>query len=378
MTPGSGRLGVRLLSAADRANWRELNTRHIASNPDHPGSELRIGYQPQHLFKNLEHGWIANSDWLTFNRCKDYRTAVSGGADAWFCLQNQYRNSVPHCTLMHGTLVVIPKNEADGGSHFLEVNYDPTQLDGLDPGVIDPAFRHALRNQMPRRPQGAFEQLLAGTELVPRLANSDLVWAGELGIRPTLAEYWPRATTKPDGTMRPINLEGALRFEWTPKQFASALRSLAIIEGSYDAGYAVTNGAHDDPNSCLGTIILFIMKVMMNGEDRQLGDGWPTDRKIEHLAKLANECRWAEKSDHTILDIDKFKNDSLAISPDEFTANFQSILSHPTMMTPHGENAYNTIYMHNPDTPHNVYQAQELYRADAALALQLYPSAKQE
>jgi len=374
MTPGSGRLGLPLLPAHRKLELRLLNTQCIASNPNLPGSRLHIGYQQQDLFNTIEEGWIANSSYLSRAKCNEHINIFTiNGADAYFCFQDQYRTSVRHCTLMHGTLAVYPKNKTDGPPMFIEVNYDPTKLNGLDTTVVEKTFRNALRNQKSRKPEGDFELLLAGVQLEATLANSDLVWAGELGKRPTLAEYWPEATKKAGGTMRPIDLEGTLHFEWTKEQLSVFLSLYGPVDGSYKAGYAVSNLAHDDRNSCLNTIIRLITTVMMNGRDHHLGDGWSTDRKIHHLAKLAKECRWTNKPGHSIRDIAHFKNASLKVSPEAFMANVQSILCHPTMRQPHGENAYNTIYFPNPTIPHPDYAAQELYRRDAQLAVNLHP-----
>jgi len=367
--PGAGALGIRLLPAHATKRFRELNSAMVRHNADQPGDLHRKGFQPQQLYGNMWEGWIANSSELTAKAWKGYSNIVAkGGATVYLAIQNQYRSTARHCTLMHGTLVSHPADKADGKKQFVEVNYNPYTVAGLNGDVLDDTFRNALRSeQVYRDPEGVFEQLMVGETLEGRFVP-DLIWGGSLDERKPLSDYWPRATAK-DGKTRPIHLEGILGFHLNAKQHALFLQLMAFLESSYLAGYGVSNRFHVDDDSCFRTTIRMLSLVML-GSDRHLGENWTTDRMIEHVAKLAPIRMWTDKPGHSIRDIEAFKKAAQTVEVEEFMANVQSILCHPTMMRAHGgDNAYNTDYMTELGVPHRDYHAQQLYREAAKHAL---------
>lgn len=370
--PGAGTFGISLLPSHQVKRFRQLNSAIVSHAPGQPGAQHRMGFQPQQLFQEMWEGWVANSASHTANTWKDYATIKTAGpAKAYLCFQNQYRTSVKHCTLMHATLVIVPEKKEDGPPTFVEVNYNPYAVDGLDEDVLDGAFGKALRNEkVYRNPEGQFEQLMAGDKLRPEFANADLVWAGSLRDCDPLSVYWPEATAK-DGTKRPINLEGALVFDLNVKQHSDIAGPVAFLIAAYGAGYGASNRSHVDRNSCILTTIRLLTRAML-GRDAHLGEDWSTDRLIEHMAGLAHRRLWTDKAGHGIRNLKKFEDAAKEIGAEEFVANIQSILRHPTMMRAHGdENAYNTDYMTNVTVPHPDYDAQQLYEAAAQLALTL-------
>ena len=368
--PGAGALGMGLIPASDIKRFRDFNSAILRHHSRQPGDTHRISFQPQYLFNSIPEGWVANSahqsldDWNNFSNIE-----AQDGATVYFCIQNQYSSRDRLCTLMHATLVIVPKDEADGAIKFLEVNYNPYAVYGLNEKVIDRAFGKALRNErVYRDPSGPFEQLMVGTTLRPELATADLAWGGSVDERAPLSVYWPDATAK-DGKKRPIDLEGALVFDHDAKQHSVLLQAIEFVNASYAAGYGVSNRAHVDPNSCLRTTIRALVASSL-GRDTHFGDDWSTDQVIEHLAKLAPRCLWTKKSGHSIRDIKGFEKESKTVDRDEFIANVQALLCHSTMQKPfRGENAYNTVYMTRTSLPHTDYDAQELYRAAAKLSL---------
>lgn len=370
--PGSGILGVGLLTANQVSAFRQINTAMLERSSNTPGDALRISFQPQQLFKDMHEGWIANSAILTLDLWNDLSNIrANAGAKVYLCFQNQYRSTVRRCTLMHATLVVVPDDKADGPVQFLEVNYNPYTIASLDATVVKSAFGDALCNErVYRDPQSDFEKLMVGDKLHPELANADLVWGGSLEERQPLADYWPEATAT-GGKKRPINLEGVLGFDFDQRELSVLLQHLAFIDFSYQAGYGVSNRAHIDNNSCLRTTIRALVVAKL-GRDHHFGNDLPTDQVIEHLAKVAPRRWWTEEPGHSIRDLERFEKSSKSVGVEEFIGNIQSILCHTTMMNAfREENAYNTSYMVAPTVPHTDYFAQEYYRADAALSLGL-------
>lgn len=368
--PGAGSLGVALCPASDRQRFRELNSAILKHDPSLPGDVHQIGFQPQSLYKTIPEGWVANSSFLSLDHWKNFgNIKAKGGASVYFCLQNQYRSTARLCTLMHATLVIVPDDKADGPPSFLEVNYNPYALEGLDTKVIDRAFGKDLRNEkVYRDPSGPFEQLMVGAKLEPTLATADLAWGGPIDEREPLSVYWPDATAK-DGKKRPINLEGALEFALNERQHAVLMQMMGFLNASYAAGYGVSNRAHVDANSCLRTTIRALVAACL-GRDQHFGEEWSTDRVIEHLAKMAKDCLWTDTPGHSIRDMKRFKRESKTVDPATFVANTQAILCHKTMRTAFGgENAYNTDYMTITSLPHTDYNAQELYRLATKLDL---------
>ncbi|WP_429932970.1 hypothetical protein [Agrobacterium vitis] len=368
--PGAATLGISLLPAYLITYFRQLNSAIVQHNPAQKGDEHRISFQQQTLFQNMWEGWVANSAVHTANSWKNFSNATRrGGAKAYFCIQNQYRTTVKHCTLMHATLVIVPEDSADGSSQFIEVNYNPNAIEGLDEKVIEKTFGQALRNEIIYRdPQGDFEQLMAGVTLRPEFANPDLVWAGSLEETDPLCVYWPKATAK-NGITRSIDLEGALVFDLDAKQHSRVAQLLGFLDVSYISGYGVSNRAHVDRNSCIATTIRLLTLALL-GKDRHFGEDCSTDVLMEHMAKLAPTRLWTHEKGHSILDLEKFKRAAKEVGVDEIVGNIRSILGHPTMMRPHGgENAYNTVYMNNVTVPHTNYHAQQLYKEAAKLAV---------
>lgn len=369
---GSGTLGISLLPSHMVKRFRELNSAIVNHTPDQPGADHLMSFQLQSLFQNIWEGWVANSAILTINSWQGFSNITTrGGAKAYLCFQNQYRSTVRHCTLLHATLVVVPNDTADGPPKFIEVNYNPYTIDGLNKDVLDRAFGNALRNEkVYRDPEGSFEQVMVGSKLLPAFANADLVWTGSLHDREPLAVYWPDATEK-DGIKRPIDLEGALVFDLNSKQHSTFSQVESFSDLSYLAGYGVSNRDHIDGNSCLRTTIR-ILTLALLGKDKHFGEDWSTDLLIEHLAKLAPRRLWTDTPGHSIRNLGGFEKDSKSVEVGEFVGNIQSILLHPTMMQSHGdENAYNTDYMGKTTVPHPEYPAQQLYEAAAKLALNL-------
>lgn len=377
--PGAGTLGVALCPSSDRKRFRDLNSAILKHDPSLPGNVHQIGFQPQSLYKTIPEGWIANSSFLSLKDWKNFgNIKAQGGATVYFCLQNQYRSTARLCTLMHGTLVMVPDNKADGPPSFLEVNYNPYALEGLNTKVIDRAFGKELRNEkVYRDPSGPFEQLMVGEKLQPTLATADLAWGGPIDERDPLSVYWPDATAK-DGKTRPIHLEGALEFALDDRQHAVLLQMMAFLNASYAAGYGVSNRAHVDANSCLRTTIRALVTACL-GRDHHFGEDWSTDRVIEHLALLAKRCLWTDTPGHGIRDMERFTRESKTVDPGTFVANTQAILCHPTMRQPFGgENAYNTDYMTITSLPHTDYDAQELYRLATKLDLAVLETKAQQ
>ena len=370
--PGGGSLGISLLPAHLVKRFRELNSAITKHTPDQPGAQHEKGFQPQPLFQDLWEGWVANSAFHSASTWENFKTiTTNGGATAYLCVQNQYRSKVKHCTLMHFTLLIVPKDKADGPATFIEVNYNPYTVDGLNIEALDRTLGKALRNEkVYRDPQGHFEQLMAGTKLGPDFANADFVWVGKVEDCDPLSVYWPIATAK-DGSMRPIDLEGALVFDLDTKQHSVFSRVYSFADASYVSGYGVSNRAHVERNSCIITTIRLLTLAKL-GRDQHFGEDWTADRLMEHMAKLAERRLWTNKAGHSIRDIAKFERDAKELTVDEFVANIQSILCHPTMMRAHGgENAYNTDYMTKVTVPHRDYNAQQLYEASAMHALDL-------
>ncbi|BCH62623.1 hypothetical protein RvVAR0630_pl07650 (plasmid) [Agrobacterium vitis] len=371
--PGAATLGIPLLPAHLIKGFRKLNSAIIQHNPGQKGDERKTSFQPQTLFQDMWEGWVANSALHSATSWTDFsNVSCHGGATAYFCIQNQYRSTVNHCTLMHATLVIVPEDSADGPSKFIEVNYNPNAIEGLDKTVIEKTFGQALRNEFVYRdPQGDFEQLMAGVTLRPEFANPDLVWAGSFEQRDPLSVYWPKATAK-GGVMRSIDLEGALVFNLDTKQHSRVSQLVNFLDASYIAGYGVSNRAHVDRNSCIVTTIRLLTLALL-GKDKHFGEDWSTDQLMEHMANLAATRLWTHEKGHSILDLEKFKRAAKQVGVKEVVGNIQSILGHPTMMRPHGgENAYNTVYMSPVTVPHWNYHAQQLYGAAAHLAFKVH------
>jgi hypothetical protein len=380
---GSARLGMGLLTEDYWMRARVSNSILIRSLGNLPGCYYHLGFQPQYLYPSLQGCWIANSSYLTSALWRNFdNLKAHGGATVYFCLSNQYRSNIKHCTLMHATLLTSPDMASDGPSHFLEVNYNPYMVDGLDEKVIDRAFGTALRNgRHNREPHGELEQLMAGFKLDNNLAKPDLVWGGPIVSREPLSVYWPEASAK-NGKQRPLKLEGVLAFKLGADQHCVLLKLFAFMNASYNAGYMVTNNAHDDANSSLRTTIRALIAAITCGTENHFGDKWRADALMAYIASLASDCLWYNdetqmddgeyKAEQSILDIESFEADATKISAKKFMENVRAILSHPTLMKGSGsENSYNTTYMCHPSLPHDHPDAKKLYRADAELALEL-------
>lgn len=311
--PGAPLLGVINAKPDLLAKLQEINLAILRNNPDKPGQELGIRYQPVRCFPGLAEALVATSPVLTYNDLEEVRkTASKEPATAHVFFQVK-RTRHGQCTELHVILKV--------GDQSVEAVWNSKVVPSADQDILREIFteKHGKHPTI-AEPATTIERLCANNT---QLGVQDLLLGGKFEKGQLFCDLAPRYRhfKRQGEQMWPTNgviergLSGEQRYPFS------------VIAGLLDIAHkrqsVTSTGIHNNQHSCLNLILEAIglkdlTKLVFH-------------EALSALAERASKLYWTDdknQTPHTFLD------DASAFGTVDhaaFMAKAYELLGHETM-----------------------------------------------